>query len=72
MVAGLLLIMLTYFLVFVTGVSVLIIASVTSKEQDPGIGFDIIAFARSLVGIAIGVLAFIAGFFWEYLRVLRA
>jgi hypothetical protein len=64
--------MLAYLMVFVLGISVLIIASVMSKEQDAGIGFDIVAFARSLVGIATGVLAFIAGFFWEYLRVSRA
>jgi uncharacterized BrkB/YihY/UPF0761 family membrane protein len=63
--------MLAYLLVFVIGISVLIIASVMSQEQGSGIGFDIVAFARSLLAIAVSVLAFIAGFFWEYLRISR-
>ncbi|HEY2168518.1 MAG TPA: hypothetical protein VGJ30_02765 [Candidatus Angelobacter sp.] len=70
-VAGLLAVMLAYLLVFVIGISVLIIANVPSKEQDSVIGFDIVAFGRSLLAISIGVLAFIAGFVWEYLRVSR-
>jgi len=65
---GLLAVMLA-FLVLVTGISALIIAGVKSKEQGSVIGFDIVAFARSLLGIAIVVLTFIAGFFWEYSRI---
>jgi len=61
--------MLAYLLVLVTGISALIIAGVKSKEQGSVIGFDIVAFARSLLGIAIVVLTFIAGFFWEYSRI---
>jgi uncharacterized BrkB/YihY/UPF0761 family membrane protein len=71
-VAGLLAVMLTYLLVIVIGISLLIAANVMSKEQDSVIGFDVVAFGRSLLGMAIVVLAFIAGFFWEYLRVSRA
>jgi uncharacterized BrkB/YihY/UPF0761 family membrane protein len=71
-VAGLLAVMLTYLLVIVIGISLLIAANVMSKEQDSVIGFDVVAFGRSLLGMAIVVLAFITGFFWEYLRVSRA
>jgi hypothetical protein len=59
-------------LVIVIGISVLIIANAMRKEQDSVIGFDIVEFRRSLLVRVIGVLAFIAGFFWEYLRVSRA
>jgi hypothetical protein len=68
-VAGLFAVMAAYLLVVAIGVSALILAS--SKERDSGIGFDIVAFGRSLLGSAIGVLAFIGGFLWEYLRVSR-
>jgi hypothetical protein len=42
-----------------------------TKKRDSGIGFDIVAFGRSPLGRVIVVLAFIAGFTWEYLRVSR-
>jgi hypothetical protein len=67
--AGLLAAMVAYLLIVAIGVSVLIIAN--PKEQNSGIGFDVVAFGRSLLGRAIGVLAFVGGFFWEYLRVSR-
>jgi uncharacterized membrane protein YciS (DUF1049 family) len=70
--AGLFAVMLAYLLIFLIAISVFVIASVMSKQQGSGIGFDIVAFARSLLAIAIGALTFIAGFFWEYLRVSRA
>jgi hypothetical protein len=59
-VAGLLAVMLTYLLVIVIGISLLIAANVMSKEQDSVIGFDVVAFGRSLLGMAIVVLAFLA------------
>ena len=65
--AGLLAVMVTCLLIVAIGISVLVIAS--SKERDTVIGFDIVAFGRSLLGRAIGVLAFVGGSFWEYLRV---
>jgi hypothetical protein len=71
-VAGLLAVILTYLLVVVIGISVLIAASVTRKEQDSAIGFDVVAFGRSLLARVIDVLAFIGGFLWEYFRVSRA
>jgi uncharacterized BrkB/YihY/UPF0761 family membrane protein len=58
-------------LVFVMGIVTIIVLNIISKDKESTIGFDIIAFGRSALGIAIGVLAFIAGFFWEYLRVSR-
>jgi hypothetical protein len=53
------------------GIVTIIVLNIISKDKESTIGFDIIAFGRSALGIAIGVLAFIAGFFWEYLRVSR-
>ena len=57
--------------VFVIGIVTLIVLNIMSKDKESSIGFDIIGFGRSALGIAISVLAFIAGFFWEYLRVSR-
>lgn len=57
--------------VFVIGIVTLIVLNIMSKDKESSIGFDIIGFGRSALGIGIGVLAFMAGFFWEYLRVLR-
>jgi hypothetical protein len=71
LVAGLLAVMVACLLIFVTGILVLIVVSVMSKDQDSGIGFDFIAFGRSALALSIGLLAFIAGFLWEYLRISR-
>jgi uncharacterized BrkB/YihY/UPF0761 family membrane protein len=58
-------------LVFVMGIVTIIVLNIISKDKESTIGLDIIAYGRSALGIAIGVLVFIAGFFWEYLRVSR-
>jgi hypothetical protein len=68
-VAGLFAVLAAYLSVVAIGISVLVIASVMSKEWDSGIGFDIVAFGQSVLGVAISVFAFMAGFFWEYLSV---
>jgi uncharacterized BrkB/YihY/UPF0761 family membrane protein len=69
--AGLCAAMFAGLVVFVIGIVTLIVLNIMSKDKESSIGFDIIGFGRSALGIAIGALAFIAGFFWEYLRVSR-
>jgi uncharacterized BrkB/YihY/UPF0761 family membrane protein len=69
--AGLCAAMFAGLVVFVIGIVTLIVLNIMSKDKESAIGFDIIGFGRSALGIAIGVLAFIAGLFWEYLRVSR-
>ena len=70
--AGLIAVVGAYFLLAAIGVLVLVITSAMRNDQDSVIGFDVIALGRSLLAIATGVLAFIAGFFWEYLRISKA
>jgi len=72
LVAGLLAVIVAGALVFVIGISVLVVLSIMSKDQESAIGFDFVAFGRSALAFAIGVLAFITGFVWEYLRISRA
>jgi hypothetical protein len=54
---------------FAVGISALIVYSFKSRNQETGIGWDIVAFTRSAWAQLIGLLAFIAGFIWEYRRV---
>jgi hypothetical protein len=67
--AGLCAAMFAGLLVVVIGVVTLVVLNIMSKDQESSIGFDIIGFGRSALGIAIGVLAFVAGFVGEYVRV---
>jgi len=67
--AGLCAAILAGLVVFVIGILTLIVLNIRSKDQETSIGFDLIGFGRSALGIAIGALAFVAGFAWEYLRI---
>lgn len=56
-------------LVAIGGISaLLVIASRQPHESDGGLGWDPVAFARTLPGWLILVLAFVAGFWWQYRR----
>lgn len=44
------------------------IASTYKRKEGEGIGWDVIAFARSLIGRVIIVVSFLAGFIWEFRR----
>jgi hypothetical protein len=66
---GLLAVLLVGLLVIGVGILVLIVVSIFSKNQDSVIGFDFVALGRSRLVLSIGLLAFVAGFLWEYMRI---
>jgi len=67
--AGLLAVLATAIVITILAIGALLVLSARNHEEDTSIGWDPVTFAREPLAWIIFLLAFAAGFYWQYRRI---